>query len=695
MNSNSLLSNEGLPHFSKFSNDQIEPGISALLNKLEQDFNNLEEKIKNEKNIDNLYNLTIEETERIEYPLSFAWGLVSHLHSVKNNEELRDAYNKMQPCVIKLSNKISQSKILYDALDKLGGTSHLDKIKRRIVEASVQSMFLSGIGLEDKQKEEFNKIKLKLAELSTTFSNNVIDSIKEFEMFINDDKDMGQLPKSALELYSQQAREKHPESTPENGPWKVTLDIPSYLPIIQHHPSSELREKLYKEYITRASEGKHNNIPIIEEILKLKNKIANILDFKNYAELSLSKKMASSVQQIENLLIMIGDKAKPYAEEDMKKITCFASEKSDSCLDKLELWDVPYWCERYKEQELEFKEEDLKPYFPLDSVLSGLFKIASNLFGITVSEVDTVKENIDTWDESVKYFRITNDINGELIATFFLDPYSRPGEKRDGAWMDSCVDKNKYLNNKPTAYLVCNGTPPIKNGDGTKKPSLMTFREVETIFHEFGHGLQHMLTKVDNGGASGINNIEWDAVELPSQFMENWCYHKPTVKGFAKHYQTNDPLPDELFEKILKQRTFMTGGGMCRQVYLAMLDLYLYSHLKEYESILDVQKRIASQFLVRPILDEDKFLCSFSHIFAGGYSAGYYSYKWAEIMSADAFSAFEEIGLNDPQQVAEVGRRFRDTVLAKGGGEHPSEVFREFRGRDPTPDALLRHSGIV
>ena len=695
MNSNSLLNNEELPQFNKFSNDQIEYGITTVLNKLEIDFNNLEEKIKNEQNVDNLYNLAIEETERIEQPLSFSWGLVSHLHSVKNNDELRDAYNKMQPTVIKLTTKISQSKVLYDALNKLIKTDKLDHIKKRVVDASVQSMFSSGIGLEDKQKEEFNEIKLKLAELSTSFSNNVLDSIKEFEMYVSDDEEMKQLPKSALELYSQQAKEKYPESTPESGPWKVTLDIPSYLPIMLHHPSSQLREKLYKEYISRASNGKHNNIPIIEDIIKLKNKLANILDFKNYAELSLSKKMANSVEQIENLLIMIGDKAKPYAEEDMKKITSLASESQGSCLDNLELWDAPYWSERYKEQQLEFKEEDLKPYFPLESVLSGLFKIASNLFGIIVSEIDTVKENIDTWDESVKYFKITDETTGELIANFFLDPYSRPGEKRSGAWMNSCVDRNKYLNKKPIAYLICNGSPPIKNNDGSVKPSLMTFREVETLFHEFGHGLQHMLTQVEEGGASGINNIEWDAVELPSQFMENWCYHKPTVMGFAKHYLTNEPLPDELFEKILKQRTFMTGGGMCRQVYFAMLDLYLYSQLKEDENILDVQKRLSSQYLVRPILDEDKFLCSFSHIFAGGYSAGYYSYKWAEIMSADAFSAFEEIDLNDPSQVAEMGRKFRDTVLAKGGGEHPAEVFREFRGRDPIPDALLRHSGIV
>jgi len=694
MNSNTLLNNKHLPSFTTFKNDEVEPGMNFIIENLEKDFTEIEDKIKDEKNISNLYNLAIEEVERITYSLSFGWGMISHLNSVKNNDELREVYNKMQPEVIKLNSKISQSKIIYDALKLLSESTLLDKVKRRIVESSSHQMFLSGIGLDDNKKEEFNNIKLKLGELSNKFSNNVLDSIKDFELYILENNGMDELPTTALELYSQEAKDKYPKSTPENGPWKVTLDTPSYLPIIQHHPSSKIREKLYKAQISKASSENHNNIPVIEEILKEKKNLSNILGFDNYAELSLSKKMASNITQIEDLLNMLSDKSKPHAIKDLDKIKDFASERLGNCLETLDLWDIPYWGERYKENELEFKEEDLKPYFPLESVLKGLFQLAGNLFDIRIEEVDVEKENIDIWDEAVKYFRINNSTNNDEIATFFLDPYSRPGEKRGGAWMGSCVDRNKYLNKTPTAYLVCNGSPPIKNDNGNSKPSLMSFREVETLFHEFGHGLQHMLTRVEEGGASGINNIEWDAVELPSQFMENWCYHKPTVMSFAKHYQTGEQLPEELFNKVLKQRTFMTGGAMCRQIYFGMLDLYLYSKLKEDENILDIQKRIASQYLVTPTIEEDKFLCSFSHIFAGGYSAGYYSYKWAEIMSADAFSAFEDIDLNDPQQVAEIGRRFRDTVLAKGGGEHPADVFKQFRGRGPNAEALLRHDGL-
>ena len=698
INMNTLLNNVDLPKFKTFKSEQVENDIKIILDNLEKEFIEIENKIEIENNLDEIYKLAVEEIQRIEYPLSFGWGIVSHLNSVKNNEKIRKSYEKMQPEVIKLSNKISQSKVLYDGLVKLkeSESDNFNNIQKRIIDSSVHSMFLSGIGLDDDKKEKFNKIKLKLAELSTKFANNVLDSTKVFELLITNDENMKNLPNSALELYSQQAKENYPESTPENGPWKITLDIPSYLPIMQHHPSSQLREQLYKTYITRASEGEYNNIPIIEEILKLKNELSNLLGFNNYAELSLSKKMASNVEQIEELLNMLAEKSTPYALDDLEKIKNFAIKNSEENITDLNLWDVPYWSERYKESELQFREEDLKPYLPLESVLTGLFNLAQSLFNINIVEVDVNSENIDTWDESVKFFKINNLSNGEQIATFFLDPFSRPGEKKGGAWMDSCIDRNKYLNKKPTAYLICNGSPPIKNEDGTiKKPSLMTFREVETLFHEFGHGLQHMLTQVEDGGASGINNIEWDAVELPSQFMENWCYHKPTIMGFAKHYQTGEQLPEDLYNKLIKQRTFLSGGLMLRQVYFSILDLYLYSKLKEDENILEVQKRIADKYLVRPILEEDKFLCSFSHIFAGGYSAGYYSYKWAEIMSADAFSAFEEINLDDPLQVSEVGNRFRDTVLAKGGGEHPSDVFRQFRGRDPSTEALLRHNGIV
>jgi len=687
MNTNTLLKNDKLPQFSSFTNEEVEPGIITILEILNKEFFELEEKISNEQDVDKLYNLAVEELERISHPLSFSWGMVSHLNSVKNNDELRVVYEKMQPEVIKVSTKISQSKVIYNALKKLLENNNLDSIKKRIVESSSKQMSNSGIGLDEDIKEEFNNIKLKLGDLSNKFSNNILDSTKEFELYMQFDKDMLELPKTVLELFSHKAKDKYPKSTPEEGPWKITLDITSYIAIIQHHPSSELRERMYKEYISRASSGERSNMLVIEEILKSKQKIATILGFNNYAELSISNKMASSIEEIQSLLNMLSDKSKPYAEKELEEVKQFAGVS-------LNHWDIPYWAERYKETHLKFKEEELKPYFPLESVIVGLFDLASNLFGINIEQVDLVKENIDVWDETVKYFRIFDTSTKKEIATFFLDAFARPSEKKAGAWMDSCVDRNEYLNHTPTAYLICNGSSPITNADGTIKPSLMTFREVETLFHEFGHGLQHMLTRVGEGGASGINNIEWDAVELPSQFMENWCYHKPTVVNFAKHYETGETLPDELFEKLLQQRTFMSGSGICRQVYMSMLDLYLFSELKENENILDVQKRFASKYLVTPIHENDRFLCSFSHIFAGGYSAGYYSYKWAEIMSADAFSAFEDIDLNDPIQVSKMGRQFRDTVLSKGGSESPSDVFQQFRGRGPTPDALLRHNGL-
>lgn len=701
MNSHILLHHEGLPKFSQFNVNEVEEDVTFLINNLESDFTNLEEKISlkisttSTTDIDEIYNLLMEEMEKIDQPLSFAWGIISHLLSVKNDEKLREIYEKLQPQIIELNNKMSQSQIVYKALELLMNSGKLSNINKRIVDSSLHSMKSNGIGLEEDKKKQLHKLKLKLAELSTKFSNNVMDSIKEFELYIeNDSENMKQMPNGARELFSQQAKAKFPESTAEDGPWKITLDIPSYLPMMLHYPVSELREKLYKAYISKASQGDFNNIPVIEEILTLKKEYAKILGYNNYAELSLSTKMADNVTQIEDLLNMLSSKSKSHAENDLQKITEFANKNLDSCVDKLQLWDKSFWSERYKEQLFDFKEEELKPYFPIDSVLDGLFQLASNLFQIKIIRVDTTKENIELWDPYVMFFNIYDE-NDKQIASFYLDPYSRPGEKRGGAWMNGCQDKNKYLNKIPIAYLICNGSPPILNEDGsTKIPSLMTFGDVETLFHEFGHGLQHMLTIVEEGGASGINNIEWDAVELPSQFMENWCYHKPTIMGFAKHYETKKPLPNELFDKILKQRTFMSGSAMSRQIYFSMLDLYLHSQLKENENIIDVQKRFAEKYAGTSILEEDRFLCSFSHIFAGGYSSGYYSYKWAEIMSADAFGAFEEIDLNDPSEVNKLGVKFRNTVLALGGGTHPAEVFKMFRGREPNVDALLRHNGL-
>ena len=692
MEKNTLLKNNGLPQFSTFSASEVVPGISNIIEHLEVDFKKLEQDIEGTLDTDHLYQLAVDDLNLIQYPLSYGWGLVTHLHSVKDNKELRSAYEKMLPKIIEINTKISQSQILYQALIKLKDSNKLNSVQQRIVDSSCHSMFLNGIGLEEEDKKEFNSNKIKLGELSTKFSNNVLDSVKEYELYLTDNEDMKKLPLSALELYSSQAKVKYPESTPESGPWKITLDAPSFLPFMLHHPSSKLREKIYKAYISKASFGDNDNLPLIDKILKLKNEKACILKFKNHAEFSLSSKMASSVTEIEDLLNMLADKAKPYALADYEKMKMFANELSGKCVD-INLWDIPYWSERLKETELQFKEEELKPYLPLNQVLNGLFKIADDLFNIKIVEIDCIEEQIDVWEENVKFFKIYDNSNDEYIASFYLDPYSRPGEKKGGAWMNGCLDKSKYLDKKPVAYLICNGSPPIKKDDGTIKPSLMTFREVETLFHEFGHGLQHMLTEVDDLDAAGINNIEWDAVELPSQFMENWCYHYPTVMSFAKHYQSGDIMPKEYFDKIVKQKTFMTANGILRQVYFSILDLQLH-HDKDITDVLKTQKDIADKYLIHSILDEDKFICSFSHIFAGGYSAGYYSYKWAEIMSSDAFGAFEEINLEDKDKIRELGMKFRKTVLAKGGGEHPAEVFKQFRGRNPKPDALLRHNGL-
>jgi len=379
--------------------------------------------------------------------------------------------------------------------------------------------------------------------------------------------------------------------------------------------------------------------------------------------------------------------ARPAAEKELDELQEFANAKGYA--GKLQLWDVTFWTERLKEEKYAYDEEALRPYFSLPKVLEGMFGIASKLFAVDIVQDDDAAER---WHPDVMFFKVQDASTGNHIASFFLDPYARPGEKRGGAWMDDCLGRSKAVGTKPVAYLTCNGSPPVGS-----KPSLMTFSEAETLFHEFGHGLQHMLTHVEDGDCAGINNVEWDAVELPSQFMENWLYHKPTVDSFAVHYETGEPLPADIFEKIKGSRIFMAASMMLRQLQFGDLDMKLHS---EYdpdgtETFLDVQRRLAAKYQILPPLEEDRFLCSFSHIFAGGYAAGYYSYKWAEVLSADAFAAFEEAGLDDEEALRSVGRRFRETVLGCGGGRHPSKVYRDFRGKDATVDALLRHNGLL
>ena len=687
---NMLLLNQGLPLFNLFNVHDIEPTISNLLREQHNNFVSLEEKISKEDDVNKIYNLISYENEIIDHPLDFAWSAISHLKSVKNTEELRTAYEKCLPELVKESSYVSQSKYLFDGLKKLKNSNEFDPVKNRIIRSAYDSMFLSGIDLEEDNKKRFNEIKIRLSELSNKFSNNVLDYIKDYRMIIHsDDEFIKSVPRFALELYSQKAKEQFPESTPENGPWKVTLDIPSYLPFMSHYSNSNLRESLYKARVMQASYGDTNNLPIIKEILELKSEIAKLLGYENYVEISLQKKMASNQKEIEDLLNDLAEKSKVRALREIEEIKSFKLEKGDK--GELNPWDITYYAEKMKEEKLGLKEEELKPYFPLENVLKGLFGLANNLFGIKI--VESI-DDVQVWDSEVKFFNVYDESNNEHIASFYLDPYSRPENKRGGAWMNTCIGRSKVMNKKPVAYLICNGSPPVKNDD-KNIPSLMTFREVETLFHEFGHGLQHMLTEVEDGPAAGIGNVEWDAVELPSQFMENWCYHKPTFTSFARHYETDEQIPDELFEKILKQKTFMAGNTMCRQLYFSALDMYLHNNLIENENILDVKNKIAEKFLVKQPLDEDRFLNSFNHIFSGGYSAGYYSYKWAEVMSADCFGAFEEIGFENEKEIKELGMKFRKTILAKGGGTHPTNVFKEFRGRELNTDALLRHNGLL
>ena len=495
---------------------------------------------------------------------------------------------------------------------------------------------------------------------------------------------------------------------PDKGPWLVTLDAPSYIAAMQHIGDRAIREQLYRAYLTRASDMEQiqetdtsrNNVPLIQEILTLRLEAAKLLGFQNHAEQSLASKMATSVNAVKELADLIAAKALPMAYAELDTITSYARENGgeeysvESIPNGLMPWDITFWSERYKENKFSLKEEDLLPYFSFEAVLSGLFSLVERIFGIEVKPADG---DADVWNKDVRFFHIYDKGgNGEQpIASFYLDPYSRPADKRGGAWMDVCINKSEACGrNVPVAYLTCNGRNPV--GD---VPSLMSFNEVTTLAHELGHGLQHMLTKATVGDVAGINGVEWDAVELPSQFMENWCYHKPTVYGFAKHYKTNEPLPEEMFNKLKLQKTFNAGMMTMRQIYFGQMDMELHSSYDpendKGETIFDVQRRVAKMYSPHLLpMEWDRFLCSFSHIFAGGYSAGYYSYIWAEVMSADAFCAFEDVGLEKEDEVQKVGRSFRDTVLSLGGGVHPSDVYRRFRGRDPTPEALLRHKGL-
>tara|TARA_Y100001968_G_scaffold269529_1_gene260375 strand:- start:4813 stop:6945 length:2133 start_codon:yes stop_codon:yes gene_type:complete len=698
-----ILAGEGLPNYKEITPNEINEHLPNLLEEVNRKLIRLEESL-DEKLIEKKllrWDEVMKPLNQIGEKLRWSWGVISHLNGVCNSTELRNSYTKQQPEIVRFGNKIGQSKIIYKALldIKERNSNTLNEIQLRIIKSELLSMNLRGVGLNKEAKATFNKNSERLAELSNLFSNHVLDSTKEWSLLLTKKTEVEGLPQRVLETLANSAKEsgdKHSatdkDPTMESGPWRLGLDMPRYIPFITYSKNRYLREVIYKAHVSRASDGPLDNQEIIQEILELRNEQANLLGYENWAQVSLSNKMAKDINKVEGLLEELRSAAMPVAKKELIELEECAKRHNAPEASQLAPWDISFWSEKLRQEKFDLNQELLRPWFPLSQVLKGLFELCGKLFDIKIIRINNQK--IPVWHQDVSFFHVL-DQNDNLLAGFYLDPYSRSSTKRGGAWMDECLTRDKREDGKkviPIAYLVCNQTPPMGN-----TPSLMSFEEVETLFHEFGHGLQHMLTTVDYPQAAGINNVEWDAVELPSQFMENWCLDRSTIMNIARHWETKEALPEEEFQKLRLSRTFNSGMATLRQLHFAITDLRLHSQWNKAMNKTPDQLRreIAETTTVLSPIKEDHFLCAFSHIFAGGYAAGYYSYKWAEVLSSDAFSAFEEAGLENNYQVKSIGKKFRETILSLGGSKPPSEIFKAFRGRDPSTKALIRHLGLI
>ena len=610
-----------------------------------------------------------------------AWGQVSHLNAVMNTPELRETYNANLPRVTELFAELAQNEDLYRRYRQLRDSaefSRLESARKKVIENELRDFRLGGAELPSKQKAKFKANAETLAKLSSRFNDNVLDATNAFELLIEDRKRLEGIPEDVLESARQAA-----EQAGKSG-WKFTLHAPSYLPIMQYASDRALREQMYRAFATRASEFGNpdwDNTEVIREILRLRRDQARLLGLRNFAEVSLTPKMAETPEQVLSFLLELGVRAKPYASRDLDEIRRFA--KDELALPSLEAWDIAYASEKLRVARYAFSDQELKRYFPENKVLGGMFRVVETLYGVAIKEADAPR-----WHEDVRFFEI-RDTSAELIGQFYVDLYARPS-KRGGAWMDDAITRRRKPERlqTPVAYLNCNFSRPV--GD---KPALLTHDEVITLFHEFGHGLHHLLTRVDELGVSGINGVEWDAVELPSQFMENFCWEWDVLKDMTGHVDSAEPLPRSLFDKMLAAKNYQSGMQTLRQLEFAMFDMHLHYDYDPEGSATpqDVIDRVREQVAVLIPPAFNRFANGFSHIFGGGYAAGYYSYKWAEVLSADAYSLFEESGVLNP----EVGLRFRDEILARGGSRPALESFVAFRGREPKIDSLLRHNGMV
>ncbi|WP_221793425.1 oligopeptidase A [Oceanobacter mangrovi] len=677
---NPLLEAQVLPAFSAIKPEHVKPAVETLLNRNRERLTKLLADLQASGATPSWENLAAP-IEQWDDELSNAWSPVGHLNSVLNSDELRDAYNACLPLLSEYWTEIGQNTELceaYKALKAAPEFASLSTAQQKTIDNELRSFHLAGVDLPADKKKRYGEISKRLSEITSKFSENVLDATHAWHKQITDEAELAGLPDSAKSLLAQQAQQK------ELSGYVVTLDFPSYYPILTYADNRALREEVYTAYVTRASEvgpnaGKFDNTELMKEILELRYEKAQLLGFDSYADLSLATKMADSPQQVLDFLNDLASKAKPQAEREIADLKAFAKDNYQA--DDLKPWDVGYYAEKLRQQRYAISQEDIRPYLPVDKVIAGLFETVKRLFGVEFVQ----QTDVDSYHPDVLFYQVMKD--GEQLASFYFDLYARP-KKRGGAWMDVCRSRRNTASGLqlPVAYMVCNFTPPV--GD---QPALMTHDELTTLFHEFGHGLHHMMTRMDVAAVSGISGVEWDAVELPSQFLENWCYEPEALAFISGHYQTSEPLPQQLLDKLLAAKNFQSAMGTMRQLEFALFDFRLHHEFREQgadvESLLN---QVREQVTVVPTVEFGRFQHSFTHIFAGGYAAGYYSYKWAEVLSADAFSRFEEEGIFNQQ----TGQSFLNEILSQGGSKDAAELFRNFRGREPSVEPLLRHCGI-
>ena len=677
--SNPLLSMDGLPPFSQIKPEHVRPAIEQAIADCKA---RIAEVLKQSEPL--TWDSLVAPLEEVDDRLGRIWSPVSHLNSVVNSTELREAHDGCLPLLSEYQTFVGQHEGLYQAFQQLAASDEFPRLsepQRQQIENTLRDFRLSGIGLPKAQQQRYGEIVARLSELASNFSNQVMDATLGWQRQVTDEAELAGLPESAKAAAQQLAASRELEG------WLFTLDIPSYLPVIMYSDNRALREEIYTAFVTRASDqgpnaGKWDNSALMDEIVALRHELAQLLGFATYADYSLATKMADKPAQVLGFLNDLATRSRPQALQDLAELRQFALEQFG--VSELAAWDLSYYAEKLKQHRYAISDEVLRPYFPAPRVIAGLFETVRRLFGLRIQQ----RLAVETWHPDVNFYDIF-DSEGELRGSFYLDLYARP-HKRGGAWMDDCIGRRFRQDGtlqRPVAYLTCNFNGPV--GD---QPALFTHDEVVTLFHEFGHGLHHMLTQIDVAGVAGIHGVPWDAVELPSQFMENWCWEPEALAFLSGHHETGEPLPQAELDRLLAAKNFQSAMQMLRQLEFSLFDFRLHHEFDpaqgaRVQAVLDDVRQLS----VFPAPAFNRFQHSFSHIFAGGYAAGYYSYKWAEVLSADAFSRFEEEGIFN----AKTGADFLHQILEMGGSRSPMELFRAFRGREPTIDALLRHSGIT